>query len=151
VVRVPGNIQRSRVRFPALPDFLSSSGYGEGLFSLVSTIEELLGRNSSGCGLEKREYGRADPLRWPHDTFYPQLLALTSPTSGGRSVGIVRLFCLFDCDSFLHHAHVYTPKCTNSLLFSFGLSSDRLRWNLAAFDRVRLLAWLRLLDRRTAS
>jgi hypothetical protein len=30
-----------------------------------------------------------DPLLWPHDTLYPQKLALTSPTSGGRSVGIV--------------------------------------------------------------
>jgi hypothetical protein len=27
----------------------------------------------------------------PRDTLYPQNLALTSPTSGGRSVGIVRL------------------------------------------------------------
>jgi hypothetical protein len=32
-----------------------------------------------------------DPLRWPRDILYPQKLALTSPTSGGRSVGIVRL------------------------------------------------------------
>jgi hypothetical protein len=31
-----------------------------------------------------------DPLRWPHDTLYPQKFAPTSPTSGGRSVGIVR-------------------------------------------------------------
>jgi hypothetical protein len=30
-------------------------------------------------------------MRWPGDTLYPQKLALTSPTSGGRSVGIVRL------------------------------------------------------------
>jgi hypothetical protein len=29
-----------------------------GPLSLVSTIEELLGRNSSGCALENREYGR---------------------------------------------------------------------------------------------
>jgi hypothetical protein len=29
----------------------------------VSTIEELLGRNSSGSGLENREYGRGDPVR----------------------------------------------------------------------------------------
>jgi hypothetical protein len=42
-------------------------------------------------GLENRDYGRGDPLRWPRDTLYPQKLALTSPTSGGRSVGIVRL------------------------------------------------------------
>jgi hypothetical protein len=58
----------------------------------VSTTEELLGRNSSGYGLENREYGRGDPLRWPRDNFYPQKLTLTSPTSGGRSVGIVRLW-----------------------------------------------------------
>jgi hypothetical protein len=29
--------------------------------SLVSTTEELLGRNSSGSGLEIRAYGREDP------------------------------------------------------------------------------------------
>jgi hypothetical protein len=56
----------------------------------VNTIEELLGRKSSGSGLESREYGRMDPPRWPHGTLYPQKLTLTSPTSGGRSVGIVR-------------------------------------------------------------
>jgi hypothetical protein len=31
--------------------------------SLVSTIEELLERKSSGTGLESREYGRRDPSR----------------------------------------------------------------------------------------
>jgi hypothetical protein len=29
-------------------------------------------------------------LRWPPNTLYPLKLALTSPTNGGRSVGIVR-------------------------------------------------------------
>jgi hypothetical protein len=56
----------------------------------VSTTEELLGWNSSGSGLENREYGRGDPLRLPRDTSYSQRLALISPTSGGCSVGIVR-------------------------------------------------------------
>jgi hypothetical protein len=32
-----------------------------------------------------------DPLRGPRDNLYPQKLALTSTTSGGRSVGIFRL------------------------------------------------------------
>jgi hypothetical protein len=41
-------------------------------------------------GLENRKYGRGDPSRWPRDTFYLQKLALTSPTSGGCSIGIVR-------------------------------------------------------------
>jgi hypothetical protein len=42
------------------------------------------------AGLESREYGRTEPSRWPRGTPYPQKLALTSTTSGGRSVGIVR-------------------------------------------------------------
>jgi hypothetical protein len=60
-----------------------------GPLSLLSTTEEVLGRNSSGSGLEIREYGRGDPLCRPRDNVNPQNLALTSPTSGGRSVGIV--------------------------------------------------------------
>jgi hypothetical protein len=31
--------------------------------SLVSTIDELLGRKSSGSGLENRDYDRRNPLR----------------------------------------------------------------------------------------
>jgi hypothetical protein len=58
--------------------------------SLVSTIEELLGRKSSGSGLEIREYGSRDPSRWPHGTLDTQKLALTLPTSSGLSVGMVR-------------------------------------------------------------
>jgi hypothetical protein len=53
--------------------------------------QELLGKKSSGSGLEIREYGLRDPSRWPRGTLYPQKLAVTLPTSGGRSVGIVRL------------------------------------------------------------
>jgi hypothetical protein len=41
--------------------------------------------------LESREYGRRDPSRQPRGTPYPQKLALTSPTSGGLSDGVVRL------------------------------------------------------------
>jgi hypothetical protein len=42
-------------------------------------------------GLESREYYRRDPLHRRRGTLYPQELALTSSTSGGRWVGIVRL------------------------------------------------------------
>jgi hypothetical protein len=60
-----------------------------GPFALVNTIEELLERKISGSSLENGEYGRSDSLRWPRDTLCPQRLALTSTTSGGRSVGII--------------------------------------------------------------
>jgi hypothetical protein len=51
-------------------------------------------------------------LRWPRDSLHPQKSALISPTSGGGSVGIVRLrtkatefVVLFDCESYV--------KCQN--------------------------------------
>jgi hypothetical protein len=92
VVRVPDY----RSRGPGFDSlryhiFWEVVGLERGPLSLVSTIEELLGRNSSGFGLENWEYGCGDPLRWPLDTLYPQKLALTSPTWGGCSVGLVRL------------------------------------------------------------
>jgi hypothetical protein len=58
-----------------------------GPLSLVSTTEELLGRKSSGSGLENREYGRRSAAL---ATRHPSKVGTTSPTSGGRSVGIVR-------------------------------------------------------------
>jgi hypothetical protein len=62
-------IQRSRVRvrFTELPYVLRSSGSGTG-------------------STQTREICHAD---WPRGILYPQKLALTAPTSGGRSVGIV--------------------------------------------------------------
>jgi hypothetical protein len=91
-VKVPGY----RSRGPGFDSrhyqiFWEVVGLDRGPLSLVSTIAELLGKNSSDSGLENREYGRVDPLRWARDTQYPQKLALTSPTSDGRSVGIVRM------------------------------------------------------------
>jgi hypothetical protein len=56
-----------RDRFPALLNFL----------------------RSSGSGLENWEYCRRDPLRWLRDTLYPQKVALTSSISGGLSVDVV--------------------------------------------------------------
>jgi hypothetical protein len=64
VVRVPGYKSRG----PGLDSrgyqiFCEAVGLERGPLSLVSTIKELLGRNSSGSGLENLEYGREDPLR----------------------------------------------------------------------------------------
>jgi hypothetical protein len=56
----------------------------------MSTTEELLERESSGSNLENRDYRRrgSTVLMW-HPSIR-KMLALTSPTSGGRSVGSVR-------------------------------------------------------------
>jgi hypothetical protein len=64
VVRVSGYRSKGR-RFDSrrYQIFLRSSGSGRGPLSLMSTIEELIGRNSSGYGVESLEYGRGDPLR----------------------------------------------------------------------------------------
>jgi hypothetical protein len=107
-------IQRSRVRFPALPDFLRRSGFGTESTQPRGDNRGGTWKKISGSGLEnqklmavgifllwkkyskyKKGLGNAHPscsrvslLRWPRDTLYPLKLALTSPTSGGRSVGI---------------------------------------------------------------
>jgi hypothetical protein len=86
VVRVPGYRSRG-------PGFYSRHyqiswevvGLERGPLSLVRIIEELLEWKSSGSGQGNRINGGGDPLRWPRDTLYPKKLALTSPTSGGRS------------------------------------------------------------------
>jgi hypothetical protein len=82
-------IQKSRVRFPALKDFPRSSASGTGS-TQPREYNWATWKKSSGCGLEIREYGRGDSLCWPRGTLYPQTLALTSQTRAGRSVGIVR-------------------------------------------------------------
>jgi hypothetical protein len=38
----------------------------------------------SGSYVENLEYGGRDPSRWSRETLYPQKLAITSATSGGR-------------------------------------------------------------------
>jgi hypothetical protein len=39
-----------------------------GPLNLVSTIEEIPGRKSSGSDLAIKQYGGRDPTRWPCDT-----------------------------------------------------------------------------------
>jgi hypothetical protein len=91
VVRTPYYRSRGPCSIPGATKFFwEVVGLDRGPLSLVSTTEEQLERKSSGSGLESREYGRGDPLLWPHDSLHPQKLVLTSPTSGGRSVSIVR-------------------------------------------------------------
>jgi hypothetical protein len=69
VVRVPGY----RFRGPGFDSrryqiFWRVVGLEQRPLSLVNTTEERHGRKSSGSGLERREYGRADQSRWSRNT-----------------------------------------------------------------------------------
>jgi hypothetical protein len=68
-------------------------GLERGPHSLVSTTEEILGRKSSGSDLETEN--TAVGIRHADHVVPPilQKLALTPPTSGGRSVGAVEDVC----------------------------------------------------------
>jgi hypothetical protein len=70
-------IQRSRVRFPALPDFLTSSGSVTGPLKPREYNWGATWKKSSEFGLEIREYGYGDVLRSPHNTLCPHKLAPT--------------------------------------------------------------------------
>jgi hypothetical protein len=60
VVGLPGYRSGGPGSIPALPDFLRSSGSGTGS---TQPRKELLGRQSSGYGLENLDYGSRDPSR----------------------------------------------------------------------------------------
>ena len=87
-------IQWSRVRSPALPDFLSSSGSWTGSTQPREPREVNWGatwlKKSSGSRSRKQRWTAVGTRCADHVTpLYPQKLALTSPTGVGRSVGIV--------------------------------------------------------------
>jgi hypothetical protein len=90
-VRVPGYRSRGpRFDYRRYQIFWKVVGLERGPLSLMSTIEELLGRKSGGFSLDNREYDRVGPSALTTRHIYPQKLVLTSPTSGGCSVGIAR-------------------------------------------------------------
>jgi hypothetical protein len=134
-------IQRSGFNFRLYEIFGEVVGLERGALSLASTTEELLDRKSSGFGLEIREYGRVDQLGWPRDTLYPQKSALTSPTSGSQSVGIVRSlikateFCLsvYLCTytlNFWSDLSIFTKLSVNVMSLDVITNNNQLQWPL---------------------
>jgi hypothetical protein len=83
-------IQRSGFDSRRYQIFWEVVGLKRGPLGVVSTTKGVLERKSSDSSLEIREYGHRDTSRWPRGTLYLKKLALTSSTSGGRLVGIVR-------------------------------------------------------------
>jgi hypothetical protein len=88
-----------------------------------------LDEKNRGLGLENREYDRTVSAAMSTRHTLSSNLALTSPTGGGRSVGIVRSqpqaikFC-FILKNEVGHVPVFTYMRSNSL------THDRLAWNL---------------------
>jgi hypothetical protein len=137
VVRVPGY----RSRGPGFDSrrnqiFWEVVGLERSPLSLVSTTEKLLGRKSSGSSLESREYGRRDPSRWPCGTHYPQKVALTSPRSGGRSVGIVRSLTQATKFSFIINSIIILIFITILLYITFLLRIWSFRYDDLIFPKV---------------
>jgi hypothetical protein len=90
VVRVLGYRPGGSGSIPGTTRIKKRSGSGTGSTQPREYNWGATWQKISGSCLENREYGRRDPSRWPLGNLYPQKLAITSPTSGCRSVGIVR-------------------------------------------------------------
>jgi hypothetical protein len=76
-----------------------------------------LERKVVGSSLEIREYGRRDPSCLPHGTRYPQKLALTSPTGGSHSVGIVHWWTKATLFVFVLYYFSLLLNCSISVYF----------------------------------
>jgi hypothetical protein len=88
-------------------------------------------KSSVSC-LENREYGRRDPSRWPRGTLHPQKFAITSPTSGGRSVGIVRSRTQDHGASYMLNLYTgtwWSPLAKQPFSSSIWPWSSTLSWN----------------------
>jgi hypothetical protein len=90
---------------------------------------------------------RGNPLRWPRNNLYPQKVGTTLPTSGGRSVGIVRsrtkateISLVFVLDSepfaFLIQPVILSKKCSPAMLKRKVLSLEVCFYNYVHFSIV---------------
>jgi hypothetical protein len=109
-------------------------GLERGPPTLVSTIEELLGKNSCGTGLEIQEYGREDPPRWLRGTPLSATVG-TNFAYKRRLVGrkqkytnwISAYFCL-GTPALQHCLHGCEHKAKNSEFEPEGLLLTKLCW-----------------------
>jgi hypothetical protein len=91
MVRVPGYRSRGPGSFPDATRLSEKQWvWKRGPLSLVSTIEKLLGRKSSGYGVENRDYGRRSLSLWLGNT--PLSAKVASNFAGKRrSLGLYSL------------------------------------------------------------
>ena len=130
---------QSRVRFPALPDFLSSSGSGTGSTQPREVNWGATWIKSSGSGPENRDlrpWGSVALTTW-HPSIRKKM-ALTSRTGGGRSVGIVR--SRTKATEFLFVCVAGTrPWC-------FGPYVNHHKWNHWSSASCKISSWYIILD-----
>jgi hypothetical protein len=153
-------IQRSGFDSRRYHIFLRSSGSGTGSTQPREDNWRAVSRKLWLRSRKPKLTTVGDSLRWPRVILYPLKLALTSPTSGGRSVGIVRacglkprsfflfVFCFLlkyhlmkeDCKVEIYY--IYTPL--PSALYAGERTYSRSRYprregqvdNRVAFDAV---------------
>jgi hypothetical protein len=129
VLRVPGyRFQRCGFDSRRYQIFWEVAGLELAPLSLVSTIEELLGRKSSG---------RWDPSRWPRGTLYPQKSGTNfaeKRLSLGRYSGLrPRGLCAGEIMA-LNTAHL-----RSWLLCTKNIFATRIRWQLGNLNCTSLL------------
>jgi hypothetical protein len=145
-------------------------GLERGPLSLVSTIDDLLGRKSSGSGLESREYGRRGRHAAHVAPSISKKLTLALPTSGGGSVGIVRSRTqATPFSSYFQHLHnltayvvckewvrihtaptlrptisttsPYLPKAHINVIVLIPSVSSGLTWKFRTWPNVKIRVW----------
>jgi hypothetical protein len=147
VVRVPGYRSRgSGLDSRRYQIFWEAVGLERGPLSLVRIIRSYLNGKVAAPGLENRDYGHGDPLRWPRDTLCQLKLALTSPAGFGRSVGIVRLrtnttelfLFPFILSCWSKNDNAYIQKAETIGMCSVYGESERQFWHLVWGSRLML-------------
>jgi hypothetical protein len=135
-------IQRSRGPFPAPSDFLRSLGCETGTAQPRVDNWGATWMKKIAVQIYKTEInGRGNSLRWPRNTLYPHMVALSSSTSGGSSVGIVRLRTKATEVSFFFRGLVWTVKASEFITPSASCQAWKLK--LTPFRSNTLTFWTR--------
>jgi hypothetical protein len=103
------------------------------------TTEELLEWKIWLWSRKPKINGHGNSLHWPRNTLYPQRLALTSPTSGSRSVSIVRLrTTAMEFSFFFYFTLIILQILSRAEKVVYGQPS---RWHNSPWPRVPCNAW----------